>query len=1534
MNNLSKILSIAIIGFLFSCSGDAPNPDAVLSGDGKLKMRRLEGSEMLISTASDDQQNPQVIYLPDKDLWFVVYEDWRNRLTTGSDIRGQFIKNDGTLCGGELTITNSTGNETVPWAAYRDGAPDRILVVWQDTRSNYVYYKSIESFPDPTTSATCTAYTPPVASGGTQIGYHGTQMWETTIGSTATPTTQFIAFGNGSTTSFATILTTPVTPLTVDVKVAGVSSATDNGSGAVTGAGITGTIDYTTGVLSLTFSVAPLSGDMISVDYTYTAYSYTWALVNVNDALLSRKSPKVSYDPVRDRFWIVWNESRDRQNRVSELCFGFAATSWEFGDTSFSGYVMLDGAALTEITNSIGVAGADILRNAVSPSYDITRTNRLISSSDTGLQEKWEYEYFTTPNNITVASDTTAAETFIVWEGVRQKGTLTCDCSDENGNNVCDIGEPVSATFATSNYDDGLVHVYGLFDKELPQNALPSKKLDSSTSDAYNPTIGFDPISSPHKFLTAWEDLRDGSNTKIYGQLVYSGGGLYNNNFIISYQDTDGDGFQDSNVANSRQTKPFISYDSVNQRYFAIWEDGRNGESLANLDIYGQYVDGQGTLRGSNYSISIASSNQYSPTIAYNSLNNQFLVVWKDARNALTTQSDIYGQRFSLGMPQLTLLNLDNTPLSPLLLNFGTKTVGEYATMQFKVKNTGDANLKIDCLSSLSVPFSHESLDSKLQTCEGTYATGTYDEVFVGDERTFTVKFQPVAVGTSIASFTINSDAENKSINLTGQAVGMTVTPSSLAFPTTAQGQYSDITVTVTNNGTSSFNITSISGATAPFGIPSPLTLPYALGAGQSVSFTVRFSPTATGNASAQLDILTSITGLSQSLAMSGTCVASPLTIAPSSLSFGSIAANTSTTSTITLSASGADVTLNSLSISGAGFQLVSPPAAGTVILDGSSETVDVKFSPTDTGDYSGTLTINSDVGTSTVALSGSGTGSKIAVSTSQLDFGSVRTSYNKILSVTVTNTGNTALNISSITTPTGPFTHTGAAAVVAVNASYSFTVTFAPTAVGSYNSSFDIQSDALNGDQTVTVQGAGVSPSVLIDPTPVDFGTTQVGTTSSRNVSITNTGTADITINAFDAPASPFSFVSAPAANTTLTPGETKQYVIRFSPTSEGTFTSSFSVLFDFDTTTPVPINVTGIGTSTAVGGSLTFEQPAGTVVTSIYLGRKLINTSNTLTVRIANSDTVNSINITDVTVSDPAFVPALSAPFSVAAIGNQDFQITFTPTNEQSYSGTLTLTDDANATYQLSLTGVGSRVEVVLASILPVPPGIVTYFGSLTSSQLPTGGLTSGTVSKAADFVVDSTGTGFTTTVDVTFDSLPGATTRQFYTIVGNTWTLLTPTSVTGNTVRFSITDDGTMDSDTTDGKIRCTLAVVTIGSTGGPGSVSNSGGGCFIATAAYGSYLDPHVMALREFRDKRLLTNAAGRLFVKTYYRLSPPVADFIRRHEPLRVVARLALTPIVYGVQYPLLAVVIILLAAGGRMAYRYSLRPRSIVSRSS
>lgn len=69
----------------------------------------------------------------------------------------------------------------------------------------------------------------------------------------------------------------------------------------------------------------------------------------------------------------------------------------------------------------------------------------------------------------------------------------------------------------------------------------------------------------------------------------------------------------------------------------------------------------------------------------------------------------------------------------------------------------------------------------------------------------------------------------------------------------------------------------------------------------------------------------------------------------------------------------------------------------------------------------------------------------------------------------------------------------------------------------------------------------------------------------------------------------------------------------------------------------------------------------------------------------------------------------------------------------------------------------------------------------------------------------------------------------------------------------------------------------------------STPKSSGGCFVATAACGDPFAPEVITLSRFRDEVLLPSRLGRLFVRFYYTVSPPIAAVIARSNALRCVA---------------------------------------------
>jgi len=77
-------------------------------------------------------------------------------------------------------------------------------------------------------------------------------------------------------------------------------------------------------------------------------------------------------------------------------------------------------------------------------------------------------------------------------------------------------------------------------------------------------------------------------------------------------------------------------------------------------------------------------------------------------------------------------------------------------------------------------------------------------------------------------------------------------------------------------------------------------------------------------------------------------------------------------------------------------------------------------------------------------------------------------------------------------------------------------------------------------------------------------------------------------------------------------------------------------------------------------------------------------------------------------------------------------------------------------------------------------------------------------------------------------------------------------------------------------------------------------SNGGGCLIATAAFGSELAPQVQILREIRDKTVLETELGTSFMtgfnQFYYSFSPTIADYERENPALKEAVKVTLTPL--------------------------------------
>jgi hypothetical protein len=197
------------------------------------------------------------------------------------------------------------------------------------------------------------------------------------------------------------------------------------------------------------------------------------------------------------------------------------------------------------------------------------------------------------------------------------------------------------------------------------------------------------------------------------------------------------------------------------------------------------------------------------------------------------------GTSTTSGSPKLTL--------SINALSFGTVNVGQTKDLPVTASNTGNATLTVNSVTVTGAGFSLGSAASF------ALAPGT--------SQAITVHYAPASAGASSGTLTIASNDAGSpvSVGLSGTGAGATassaisVNPSSLAFGNVTVGQTATLPLTVSNTGTASLNISSLTAGT-PFSVVSPAT-PVTVNAGGSATVTVKFAPSSAGSTAGTLAI-------------------------------------------------------------------------------------------------------------------------------------------------------------------------------------------------------------------------------------------------------------------------------------------------------------------------------------------------------------------------------------------------------------------------------------------------------------------------------------------------------------------------------------------------------------------------------------------------------------------------------------------------------------------------------------------------------
>ena len=588
--------------------------------------------------------------------------------------------------------------------------------------------------------------------------------------------------------------------------------------------------------------------------------------------------------------------------------------------------------------------------------------------------------------------------------------------------------------------------------------------------------------------------------------------------------------------------------------------------------------------------------------------------------------------------------------------------------------------------------------------------------------------------------------------------------------------------VTVTNTGSGTVNVTA-AAASGDFPITNGCTA--GLGSDASCTIQVAFQPIAVGPRTGTLTVSTDAGG-PFTVSLTGTGTAPAVTLAPTTLDFGSaeIGATTAAQSVALQNTGTGPVAIAGIVASG---DFASTNDCPATLGAGASCSLTVIFTPTAVGTRSGAVTVTDDATGSPHAVTLSGQGTQppaVAVAPSSLAFGAaVVGQTTSAQTATVTNTGGGTLTVTGAAA-TGDFQVTnGCTAGIGAGASCGVQVRFSPAATGARTGVLTITTNA-GGPQTVALSGTGTAPVAALTPASLAFGALAVGVPSApKTATLANTGDGPLTIASI-VTTGDYAFASAcPIAPATLPPGGTCTITVTFTAAATGSRPGTLRVT-DNASGSPRTVNLTGTGAVVSVSP------------TSLAFGSVPLQTTSAAKTVTVNNSTLGSLPISAVAITTLAsdYAQTNNCPATLASGATCVVTVTFKPTVAGSRAGQLRISYGASAV-NVGLSGTGTFN-------LGVSPASLTFAKQAlgTTSAAKTVTLTNGTgspiditgITSVGEFPVQSNtcgaslAAGTTCTFTVAFTPSAAGTRTGQVTIADN---------ATGNPHKVNLTGTGTI-------------------------------------------------------------------------------------------------------------------------------------------
>jgi len=315
---------------------------------------------------------------------------------------------------------------------------------------------------------------------------------------------------------------------------------------------------------------------------------------------------------------------------------------------------------------------------------------------------------------------------------------------------------------------------------------------------------------------------------------------------------------------------------------------------------------------------------------------------------------------------------------NPTSLSFGNVPVGTSQSETETLKNTGSESITISQAAVTGAAFSYTGLSLPLTLAPN-------------QSTTFGVVFAPTSAGTGSGTLSITISGSSTVVNfaLSGTGVApaaLSATPASVTFTSVQVGQNQMQTVSVKNNGGVNATISQATATGTGFSLTGP-SLPVTVTPGQSASFSVTFAPQSAGSFSGNVAISSNASNANLSVALSGTATGQTqgqLSVSPTTINVGNVTVGTSGTQTGTLNATGASVTVSSVSVGSAEFVISGLPVT---IPAGQSANFTVTFTPQASGAASVGASFTSNASNSPASATVTGTGVAAPVHTVSLSW-------------------------------------------------------------------------------------------------------------------------------------------------------------------------------------------------------------------------------------------------------------------------------------------------------------------------------------------------------------------------------------------------------------------------------------------------------------------------------------------------------------------------------------------------------------------